>query len=121
MKKHAKRQRIARATRELLATAFPDCFAPAGAEKRPLALGVHDAVLAALPEIGRRRLAEALADYTSGPTYLRHVVEGAERIGLDGAPAGLVRASEAAHAALRLAALESWAAARTSAGEAKAA
>lgn len=51
---------------------------------------------------------------TSGLTpreaaLLRNVVEGASMVGLDGGPAGVVTAAQAAHAATRLAAFEGWA------------
>lgn len=98
--------RITRETRNLLVQHFPLAFMPAGAPKRPLALWIGDHVALALPEIGRTRLANALFDYTSGPTYLRACVEGAARIGLDGKEAGVVTAAQAAYAASRIAAME---------------
>ena len=54
-----------------------------------------------MPEVSRRRLALALRYFTHAPLYLRALVEGADRIGLDGAPAGT--ADAAAHAAAELA------------------
>jgi ProP effector len=105
-------QRKAERTRELLAETFPKCFARKGEEKRPLAIGLHQEILGAIPEIGYHRLSAALADYTSGPTYLRNVVEGAPRVGLDGEPKGVVTAKEATHAATRLASWRAWASSR---------
>lgn len=107
--KKAKSTRSAAATRALLVARYPACFADKGREKRPLRLGVHNLIMADLPEIGLKRLTAALGDYTAGPTYLRNVVAGATRIGLDGAAAGEVSAAEAEHAALRLSALQAFA------------
>ena len=104
----ANAKRNAELTRETLAAAFPNCFAPKGADKRPLAIGINKEIMAAMPELGFLRLSNALGDYTSGPTYLCHVVEGARRIDLNGEPRGVVTAEEAAHAAARLAAFQGW-------------
>jgi sRNA-binding protein len=108
-KKAAARKRAIELTRTMLVAAFPKCFSPKRAAKVPLALCLHNEILAALPEIGFRRLMEALGDYTSGPTYLRNVLEGTPRVGLQGDFKGKVTAAEAAHAAGRLAAFSAWA------------
>lgn len=97
-----RRKRIL-ATRQLLVDTFPALFAPKGANKLPLMVGIDDAVLEAMPEMSRTRLNRALRDYTRGQTYLRNVVEGSARYGLDGSVVGVVTAKEAAHAAERLA------------------
>ena len=89
-------------TRAALVERFPRAFAPKGAEKRPLKIGVDKDILAAMPEIGRRNLTWALEDYTRGPTYQRWLVEGAARVDLDGADAGTVSEHEAALARDRL-------------------
>ena len=108
-KSFAKTKRAAEATRAILADAFPKCFAPKGAAKLPIAVGLHHEILAALPELGFHRLSAALGDYTGGPTYLRNVVEGAPRIGLHGEIKGVVTADQAAHAAKRMEGFEAWA------------
>lgn len=94
-----------RETRKLLVEAFPAAFRHRGAEKIPLKVSIDKDILAAMPEMSGTRLRKALHDYTRGPTYLRNLVEGADRHNLDGSVAGKVTAREAAHAAYRLAKL----------------
>lgn len=91
------------ATREQLAAAFPLCFKPKREAKLPLKIGIHRDIRERQPELPMRRLRRALADYTSGPTYLAALVEGAPRIDLDGNAVGVVTAAEAATAAAHLA------------------
>lgn len=93
---------MAARTRAILADRFPDCFAGKGEEKRPLKIGIGTDILLAMPELEPFPVAVALADYTFGPTYARLCTEGATRIGLDGAPVGIVSAAEAEHARRRL-------------------
>jgi ProP effector len=97
-----KRQSIAEHVRAILVERFPAAFAGKGEEKKPLKIGIAEDLLLAMPELTRRNLAFALADYTWGPTYCRHVIAGAARIGLDGAPCGTVSEAEAAFATDRL-------------------
>lgn len=87
--------------REILHETFPNAFAAKGEEKRPLAIGIEGQIHLRCPELSKWHLAAAIADYTRGPTYLRNVVEGAQRVDLEGEPNGLVTASEAAYAAMR--------------------
>ncbi|MBY6239853.1 ProQ/FINO family protein [Methylosinus sp. Sm6] len=93
---------IATRVRAILEERFPQAFAPAGAEKKPLKIGMDADILLAMPELTRKGLACALADYTWGPTYCRHVLAGAARVGLDGEPCGHVSDAEAAYAADRM-------------------
>lgn len=95
-------------TRALLSDRWPNCFSGKKQPKRPLKLGIFFDIVRDIPEIGGVRLSEALRDYTSGPTYLSSVVEESYRIDLDGNPAGAVTASEAKHAADRLAAFRHY-------------
>lgn len=96
------RNRIA-ATRERLVEAFPACFAPAGAVKTPLQIGIHRDIRRRMAGLQSADVWLAIEDYVSGETYLGHMVEGAVRIDLDGRPAGVVTAEEAVVAAARLA------------------
>jgi ProP effector len=100
--KTAGSKRRTRETRRLLAAAFPNCFCGFGAPKKPLKLGIANDVMARLPEIGFFRLSMALTDYCGGPMYLKQIIEGADRVDLDGQPAGTVDAEQAKHAASRL-------------------
>jgi sRNA-binding protein len=82
-----------------LAAAFPQTFV---LEKhlphRPLKVGVAADILAALPDLPRGVLDRALAAYTKRLMYLQAIVVGADRIDLDGNPAGQVTSAEAGHA-----------------------
>jgi ProP effector len=112
-------RRRAAATRNLLTETFPLAFMPKGTEKRPLKVGIYADVRAALPELSGKDVRIALADYTEGPTYLRNVIAGAVRVGLNGEPAGAVTEEQAAHAAGRMKRFERWAASvRREGGEA---
>ncbi|MGQ4879603.1 ProQ/FINO family protein [Billgrantia sp. LNSP4103-1] len=73
---------------------------------RPLKVGIHHdlTVREPWPEKLVRR---ALAGYVNLPRYLKAVREGAERIDLDGAPAGSVDAQAAEHAKRKLERLQS--------------
>lgn len=95
-------RKIAERIRAILVERFPAAFAPKGGEKRPLKIGIFKAIRAELSDISENELALALEDYTWGPTYIRGLIAGAERIGLDGNPAGVVTAHEADHAASRM-------------------
>ena len=92
------------ATLTRLAEQFPQTFV---LEKhmphRPLKVGIAPDIQAALPDLDRRALFVALKVYTHRLVYLQAVVVGAERVDLDGKPAGQVIASEAEHAVAVLA------------------
>jgi sRNA-binding protein len=79
---------------------FPDCFA---GSRQPLKLKVREDIIASAPEIDPVNVGRALKLYTSHVAYLSQVIEGADRIGIDGKPAGAVTEAEAKHAAELLA------------------
>ena len=68
---------------------------------RPLKVGIHED-LAALEPWPEKLVRRALACYVNLPRYLKSVREGAERIDLDGAPAGQVDTGAAEHAHKKL-------------------
>jgi ProP effector len=82
-----------------LAARFPACFAGPDAAPRPLNLGIHADLRAAMPELSVHERKVALHHYVTTSDYLRALIEGVERVGLDGTPCGRVTADEAAHAA----------------------
>jgi ProP effector len=88
-----------------LAQLYPACFYAARHERRPLKVGIGPDLAALDLEIGRRELVSALAWYVNGIDYLQGLRVGADRIGLDGAPSGLVSQADEAHAREKLAAL----------------
>jgi ProP effector len=73
---------------------------------RPLKVGIHHD-LAAREPWPEKLVRRALAGYVNLPRYLKAVREGAERIDLDGAPAGDVDAQAAEHAKRKLERLQS--------------
>lgn len=68
---------------------------------RPLKVGIHED-LAALEPWPEKLVRRALACYVNLPRYLKAVRDGAERIDLDGRPAGRVDAGAADHARRKL-------------------
>lgn len=102
----SKARDIGAATRRILAERFPKAFMPTGAVKIPLKVGVKEDILAASPDLTRGQVTKALRDYCRGEKYLRAMVVGARRIGLDGADAGFVSSDEARGAAMLRARLD---------------
>jgi sRNA-binding protein len=76
-----------------LAEAHPATFFLAGADRRPLKIGIHRD-LAAAKTLSCRQLKRALAQYTGSLGYLSNMRENAPRVGLDGRPAGTVTAEQ---------------------------
>ncbi len=81
----------------VLAETFPACFAVNPSYRRPLKLGIHVDLLAQLSgTIAPRDLSAALRIYVSNAEYLKALVAGAERVDLQGKPAGTATAEHAA-------------------------
>lgn len=83
-------KRYVPAWRDRLHEAFPQAILERGQPKRPLKIGIYRDIKARLPDMPAQAIHRALNDYVSGPTYLSNCVVGAERIDLDGSPAGTV-------------------------------
>jgi ProP effector len=96
---------LRKATIAQLAQLYPACFYVARHERRPLKIGIRRDLAALDLGIGRRELDSALAWYANGIDYLRSLRVGADRIGLDGAPSGVVSQVDEAHAREKLAVL----------------
>jgi ProP effector len=99
----SRRERVAAYLAELR-TRFPRAFSSedAPAPWRPLKSGIHRDIAARAPElaVSKSILREAVGLYVSRAAYRAGLVEGAVRIDLDGADAGLVTREQLA-AALR--------------------
>lgn len=78
---------------------YPDVFLRG--HTRPLKVGIHEE-LAAREPWPEKLVRRALACYVNLPRYLKAVREGAERIDLQGQPAGSVDAQAAEHAGKKL-------------------
>jgi hypothetical protein len=103
----------ARAVQATLAATWPALFAR-GQLRRPLAIGIHHAILAALPELDPQAVAMALKWHCNNGSYIAAILEpGAPRFDLDGNEAGEVTADQvAALRASRIKAAERQAARR---------
>jgi ProP effector len=90
----------------LLVERFPTCFATYEPRRKPLKIGIHkDLALALNGSLGPREIAAVMQLYCNAPAYLRRLVDGANRVSLDGRPVGVVSAAEEADAKKRLAEL----------------
>jgi ProP effector len=70
--------------------------------RRPLKIGIHDDLVALLPDVDPHIIGLALKLYTIHSGYLRSLVEGAPRVDLNGAEVGTVTAEAASHAQMLL-------------------
>jgi ProP effector len=71
-------------------------------DRRPLALGIHKAIQARIPEVEANHLRTAMRQHTSSTAYLKALVASDVRVDLDGVPAGEVTAEQKALAAQSL-------------------
>lgn len=67
---------------------------PVFREGKPLALGIHKAVLAEQPELDKDAVRKAMRLHVQATRYLKGVVEGAPRYDLAGNPDGAVTAEQ---------------------------
>jgi ProP effector len=95
----AKNRAANQAALQQLFDAYPDVFSRDNV--RPLKIGIQEDLIAD-EKLARNRIKRALASYVRNPHYLRSLVAGADRVGLDGQPAGQVSEEEAAHAQAKL-------------------
>ena len=65
----------------------------------PLAIGIHKMLMERLPDLDKAQLRTALHHHTATTRYLKALVEGAPRMGLDGNAAGVVTAEQQVQAA----------------------
>lgn len=86
----------------ILTAHFPAAFPPEPKAIRPLKVGIHQDIQAALPEVDPKALRQALARHTRRLAYLRAVERGGERIDLDGTSVEPVTPEQQAHAAEKL-------------------
>jgi ProP effector len=97
----------------LLAARFPATFFVFERRRKPIKLGIHLDLLAALGgAITPDELGHVLRFYCGNGAYLHTLVEGAARIDLDGNPCGTVTSNEATNAVARIAGAAKRAAAR---------
>lgn len=81
---------------DLLVEMYPKAFSKYEGRRRPLKVGVHHDLLAALGgAVTADELHKALGCYTSNKVYRGRLREGAARYDLDGAPCGVVTADQA--------------------------
>jgi ProP effector len=89
---------------ELLAKAYSKCFFVNEKARVPLKVGISNDIASRFPP-GKmpKALGLALRYYVGSPHYLKKLVLGAKRIGLDGVPAGAVTAEQEKQARMLLA------------------
>jgi ProP effector len=88
-----------RAILELLAERWPLAFSIYEARRRPLKVGIHNDLIAALDgAVTPDDLGLALRVYVSNRVYRSRLVAGATRINFTGEPAGIVSEAEATQA-----------------------
>lgn len=101
--RHKCAAKIAAGTIGVLANLFPATIFVYQARRRPLRIGIHSDLRAALKgAVTDRELALALGHYTAADGYLKALRTGTPRIGLDGQPVGEVDLIDAAYAEMRL-------------------
>jgi sRNA-binding protein len=91
-----------------LAQRFPGAFAIAGSQRRPLAIGVRNALAVAAPDLDVKLIRQTLCWYCSRQGYLSAVARGGSRVGLAGNAAGEVSQEHIAFAELRLKERAEW-------------
>ena len=91
---------------EELCQRYPKTFTHEPHDVRPLARGIHKAIVADAPDLPASIVSQALAIYAAWLPYMRACIAGAPRIDLSGDPAGVVTEKEAMYAVQRLAARE---------------
>jgi len=83
----------------LLQERWPHCFSIRERNRRPLKVGIFADILKELDgAVTRVELAKAIGCYVGNRAYLKKIKIGADRVGLDGTPAGKVAESEELHA-----------------------
>jgi ProP effector len=113
LSRRQKRAQAVAAAIALLAETFPRAFFVYQGRRRPLKLNIHLDIQAALDgAITPTELHRALGAYCSNPFYLDHARKGAQRLDLDGKPAGAVTDDEEALARAKLAHIRTKKAAR---------
>lgn len=93
--KREKNRKANLAAMQLLLDAYPEVFNLDNA--RPLKIGIHEA-LAEDGKLSKTKIRRALATYVRQTAYLKVLVEGADRVGLQGEAEGSVSADESSHA-----------------------
>jgi ProP effector len=104
-KNTGRRRELAAGTLAILAERFPLAFALKG-RRRPLKIGIDRDLSEAAPDLSPPVIKQALRLYVGAASYGRALVEGAERIDLAGAPAGVVSTAAAATAKAKAAQLK---------------
>ncbi|HEY1244031.1 MAG TPA: ProQ/FinO family protein [Hyphomicrobiaceae bacterium] len=95
--------KAAYATVELLAATWPKAFSVEFAGRKPFKVGISKDIAAATEgAITPEELETAMSLYCNGKPYLKKLKEDAERVDLDGHPAGTVTADQAANARRRI-------------------
>ena len=79
---------------EELCQRYPKTFTHEPHDVRPLARGIHKAIVADAPDLPASIVSQALAIYAAWLPYMRACIAGAPRIDLNGDPASVVTESD---------------------------
>jgi sRNA-binding protein len=102
----------------MLCEKFPHAFVMYEQRRRPLALGIHKEIAAAMPTLTKEQIKTAMRSYVANIAYLRACRAGAARVNLImGHEVGVVMAAEADNSAARIAATKQWRAKRKAAAK----
>ncbi|WP_108126264.1 ProQ/FINO family protein [Saccharospirillum mangrovi] len=96
---------------------YPNAFNPR--QPKPLKIGIHE-TLAEDGKLSKTRIRRALNVYVRLRSYYACMVEGADRVSIDGSAAGTVSAEDAGHAKEKLDAIDKRRAERTAKAKPKA-
>lgn len=91
---------IASALRDVMCERFPSCFSLTS--PKPLKIGITNDLVERCPDISYYHIKLFIKYYTCNFGYCRVSIDGAERVDLDGTPAGIVTAAQAGYMAARL-------------------
>nr|WP_255408087.1 ProQ/FINO family protein [Chromobacterium sinusclupearum] len=69
---------------------------------RPLALGIHESLIASLPQFDSALISRVVANHCRKPRYLKSLARGGKRFDLSGKPQGEVSAEEKRAAELQM-------------------
>lgn len=98
-KSKSKNRSANQAALKLLMETYPEVFNRENV--RPLKIGIQEDLIED-GKVAKNKIKRALASYVRAPQYFRSMVEGADRVNLQGESAGAVTAEEAAHALEKL-------------------
>jgi ProP effector len=81
---------------------FPAAFKPQGQQRLPLKIGIHKDVFELAPDLPQHEVKKAITMYVNQRSYQHVIIEGADRVDLNGQPSGVVTEGHAIWAQIKL-------------------